>query len=74
MRRQIVKTSTNGKKHSYSCNNASHKLSFAETAVRCSEESTGLKCHARTINKLILEDAVVKAVNQMLGDKNNYQT
>ena len=36
-------------------------------------ESTGLECHARTINKLILQDAVVKAINQMLGDKSSYQ-
>ena len=32
-------------------------------------ESTGLECHARTINELVLQDAVVKAINQMLGDK-----
>ena len=36
-------------------------------------ESTGLECHARTINELVLQDAVVKAINQMLGDKSNYQ-
>lgn len=36
-------------------------------------ESTGLECHARTINDLVLQDAVVKAINQMLGDKSNYQ-
>ena len=36
-------------------------------------ESTGLECHARTINELILQDAVVKAINQMLGDKSSYQ-
>ena len=36
-------------------------------------ESTGLERHARTINKLILQDAVVKAINQMLGDKSSYQ-
>ena len=26
-------------------------------------ESTGLECHARTINELVLQDAVVKAIN-----------
>lgn len=26
-------------------------------------ESTGLECHARTINELVLKDAVVKAIN-----------
>lgn len=26
-------------------------------------ESTGLECHARTINELILQDAVIKAIN-----------
>ncbi len=36
-------------------------------------ESTGLECHARTINELVLEEAVVKAINQMLGDKSSYQ-
>lgn len=36
-------------------------------------ESTGLECHARTINELVLPDAVVKAINQMLGDKSSYQ-
>ena len=34
-------------------------------------ESTGLECHARTINELVLQDAVVKAINQMLGDKSS---
>lgn len=36
-------------------------------------ESTGLECHARTINELVLQDAVVKTINQMLGDKSSYQ-
>ena len=36
-------------------------------------ESTGIECHARTINELVLQDAIVKAINQMLGDKSNYQ-
>lgn len=36
-------------------------------------ESTGLECHARTINELVLQDAVVQAINQMLGDKSIYQ-
>ncbi len=36
-------------------------------------ESTGLECHARTINELTLQDTVVKAINQMLGDKSSYQ-
>ena len=36
-------------------------------------ESTGLECHARTVNELVLQDAVVKAINQMLGDKSSYQ-
>ena len=35
--------------------------------------AAGLECHARTINELVLQDAVVKAINQMLGDKSNYQ-
>lgn len=36
-------------------------------------ESTGIECHARTINELVLQDVVVKAINQILGDKSNYQ-
>ena len=36
-------------------------------------ESTGLECHARTINELVLQYVVVKAINQILGDKSNYQ-
>lgn len=28
----------------------------------------------RTINELVLRDAIVKAIKQMLGDKSNYQT
>ena len=37
-------------------------------------EATGLECHARTVNELVLKDAVLKAINQMLGDKSNYRT
>ncbi len=36
-------------------------------------EFTGLECHARTTNELVLQNTVVKAINQMLGDKSNYQ-
>lgn len=36
-------------------------------------ESTRLECRARTINELVLQDTVVKALNQMLGDKSSYQ-
>lgn len=94
VRRRVVKTSANGRKRNYSCNNC-----FSQIVIcgECCEmfrrlhwnnrgiksivwryisrlESTGLECHARTINKLVLQDAVVKAINQMLGDKSNYQT
>ncbi len=37
-------------------------------------EATGLECHARTVNELVLKDAVLKAINQMLGDKSSYRT
>lgn len=93
VRRQVVKTSANGKKRSYSCN---HCFSQIVICGECNEmfrrlhwnnrgvksivwrcisrlESTGLECHARTINELVLQDAVVKAINQMLGDKSSYQ-
>ena len=36
-------------------------------------ESTGLKCHARTVNELVLQDGVIAAINKMLGDKSSYQ-
>lgn len=36
-------------------------------------ESTGLECHARTINELVLQDVVVKAINQILEDKSSCQ-
>ena len=32
-----------------------------------------MECHVRTINELVLQDAVVKAINQMFGDKSSYQ-
>ena len=36
-------------------------------------EPTGQECHARTVNELVLQDVVVAAINQMLGDKSSYQ-
>lgn len=36
-------------------------------------ESTGLECHARTINELDLQEIVVAALNELLGDKSKYQ-
>ena len=36
-------------------------------------ESTGLECHARTINETVLENVVVQAINTLLGDKSTYQ-
>ena len=32
-----------------------------------------LEPSTRTINELVLQDAIVKAINQMLGDKSSYQ-
>lgn len=37
-------------------------------------EFTGLECHARTVNKTVLENVVVQAINTLLGDKSTYQT
>ena len=71
VRRRLVKTSANGKKRSYSCNNRGVKSIVWRCISRL--ESTGLECHARTINELVLQDVVVKAINQLLGDKSNYQ-
>ena len=51
-----------------------HTLSYTFGSAKGTRlESTGLECHARTINELVLQDAVVKAINQMLGDKSSYQ-
>lgn len=36
-------------------------------------EATGQECHARTVNETVLENVVVKAINQLLGDKSSYQ-
>ena len=36
-------------------------------------EPTGQECHARTVNKTILENVVVQAINTLLGDKSTYQ-
>ena len=37
-------------------------------------ESTGLECHARTVNETVLENVVVQAINTLLGDKSTFQT
>ena len=36
-------------------------------------EPTGQERHARTVNELVLQDVVVAAINQILGDKSSYQ-
>lgn len=36
-------------------------------------EATGLKCHARTVNELDLQEIVLTALNELLGDKSKYQ-
>ena len=36
-------------------------------------EPTGLECHARTINELDLQEIVLIALNELLGDKSKYQ-
>ena len=36
-------------------------------------ESTGLECHARTVNETVLENVVLSAINELLGDKTGYQ-
>ncbi len=83
VRRRVVKTSANGKKRSYSCNHCFSQIvrlhwnnrGVKSIVWRCISrlESTELECHAITINELVLQDAVIKAINQMLGDKSSYQ-
>ncbi len=93
VRRRVVKTSSNGKKRSYSCNHC-----FAQIVIcgECGEmfrrihwnnhgcksivwrcisrlEATGEECHARTVNKTVLENIVLKAINRLLGDRTTYQ-
>lgn len=36
-------------------------------------EPTGLECHAKTINELDLQEIVITALNELLGDKSKYQ-
>lgn len=36
-------------------------------------EPTSLECHARTINELDLQEIVLTALNELLGDKSKYQ-
>lgn len=36
-------------------------------------EPTGLECHARTVNELDLQKAVIAALNELLGDREGYQ-
>lgn len=42
---------------------------------RCTSrlEATGLECHARTVYEPDLEEIVVTAINELLGDKSKYQ-
>lgn len=42
---------------------------------RCTSrlEATGLECHARTVYEQDLEEIVVTAINELLGDKSKYQ-
>lgn len=93
VRRRVVKTSTNGKRRSYSCNHC-----FAQLVIcgECGEmfcrihwnnrgcksivwrclsrlEPTGQECHARTIHEKDLQEIVVIALNELLGNKSKYQ-
>lgn len=36
-------------------------------------EPTGLECHARTINEFELQEIVLTALNEILGDKSKYR-
>ena len=93
VRRRAVKTSTNGKKRSYSSNHCFSQVIICDDCGemfrrihwnnRCCKsivwrslsklEPTGLECHARTINELGLQEIVLTALNELLGDKSKYQ-
>ena len=70
VRRRTVETSANGKKRSYSCN---HCFSQIVICGECGEMFRRLHWNNRGVNELVLQDTVVKALNQMPGDKSNYQ-
>ena len=36
-------------------------------------EPTSLECHARTVNELELQEVVLFAINELLGDREGYQ-
>ena len=40
--------------------------------VRLSLEAGYGECHARTVNELLLQEIVVKAINLMIGEKTSY--
>ena len=83
VRKQVVKTSANGKKRSYSCNHCFSQIvrlrwnnrGVKSIVWRCISklEPTGLECHARTINELDIQEIVLTALNELLGDKSKYQ-
>ena len=83
VRKRVVKTSANGKKRSYSCNHCFSQIvrlhwnnrGVKSIVWRCISrlESTGLECHAITINELDLQEIVLTALNELLGDKSKYQ-
>lgn len=51
------------------------KLMLSIHLKRCAVilANTGLECHARTINELDLQEIVLTALNELLGDKSKYQ-
>lgn len=83
VRKRVVKTSANGKKRSYSCNHCFSQIvrlhwnnrGVKSIVWRCISrlESTGLECHAITINELDLQEIVLTVLNELLGDKSKYQ-
>jgi len=91
VRRRVVHTSPNGKKHSYSGNHCFSQIVFCgecgemyrrihwnnrgykSIVWRCISrlEHTDHVCHSRTVNELLLQEVMLKAINQTLGDNDN---
>ena len=92
VRRRVVHTSANGRKHSYSSNHCFSQLIFCgecnevfrrihwnnsgckSIVWRCESrlQNTGVACRARTVNEELLQDTILKAINEMILDKSGY--
>ena len=88
VRRRLVKVSPNGRKHGFSsnhvfsqmivcgeCGELFRRVHWNNHGCRCLSrlQSTGVVCHARTVNEETLKKVVMQAFNELLGNKSAYQ-